>query len=51
LSLKEGSPYEELALIRALHQLITTTNNATGLLPNAASYSEGSHFSSGDWQF
>ncbi|PNF34889.1 hypothetical protein B7P43_G01410 [Cryptotermes secundus] len=29
LSLKEGSVYEELALIRALHQLITATNNAT----------------------
>jgi hypothetical protein len=35
LSLKEGSPYEELALIRALHQVITTTYIATGLLPNA----------------
>jgi hypothetical protein len=36
LSLKEGSVYEELALIRALHQLITATNNATGLLSNTA---------------
>jgi hypothetical protein len=35
LSLKEGSPYEELALIRALHQVITAAYNATGLLPNA----------------
>ncbi|XP_069695776.1 putative elongator complex protein 1 [Periplaneta americana] len=27
LSLKEGSPYEEFALIRALHEVITTANN------------------------
>jgi hypothetical protein len=31
LSLKEGSAYEELALIQALHHLFTATNNAAGL--------------------